>query len=104
MFSRSSSKSHGLAKEQRARDAQVSNLLEHGLANNKSSDSRSFRSLSSFKKRQPKQPQQPVPARDDWDTYSSTSFPEKSESLEAHTGFHATEALREPAQSTKSLG
>ncbi|KAK8036703.1 hypothetical protein PG993_008686 [Apiospora rasikravindrae] len=77
MFSRSSSKPQGLAKEQRARDAQVSSLLELGVSN-KTSDSRSFRSLSSFKKknRQPKTPQLP-PARDDWDNYPTTSFPEK---------------------------
>ncbi|KAK6849463.1 hypothetical protein PG995_013296 [Apiospora arundinis] len=104
MFSRSSSKTHGLAKEQRARDAQVSNLLELGLSN-KSSDSRSFRSLSSFKKRTPKQPQHPVPARDDWDSYSTTSFPEKNHSIAAgniHGSPRRTPSLRSTAAASVS--
>ncbi|KAK8040884.1 von Willebrand and RING finger domain protein [Apiospora phragmitis] len=106
MFSRSSSKTQGLAKEQRARDAQVSSLLELGLSNKLSSDSRSFRSLSSFKKRKPKQPQHPVPARDDWDTYSPTSsFPEKNHSIAAgniHGSPRRTPSLRSSAASVSS--
>lgn len=84
MFGRSSSRSQpGFAKEQRSRDAPVSRLQEFGLSN-LSSDSRSLRSLASFRKKQPTQqqaPQSPVSHRGaDWDTHSTTSYPEKSES------------------------
>lgn len=84
MFGRSSSRSQpGFAKEQRSRDAQVSRLQDFGLSN-LSSDSRSLRSLASFRKKQPTQPQapqSPVSHRGpDWDAYSTTSYPEKSES------------------------
>lgn len=76
MFSRSSSKTHGLsgvpgAKELRGRDAQVSSLFELGLLN-KSGDSRSF---GSFKKKK----------EDEWDKYSGSSFPEKNNSIAAGT-------------------
>jgi septum formation inhibitor MinC len=82
MFSRLTSKPHGFAHESRVRDSQsshaTSSLFELGLLNNNNSDSRSFRSLKKKKKKE----QQIRPQQAPWDSYSISSFPEKSESVQ----------------------
>ncbi|ORY69585.1 uncharacterized protein BCR38DRAFT_480766 [Pseudomassariella vexata] len=73
MFSRSSSKQHGFAKEHRSRDAQVSSLLELGLSSPPSSESRSLRAFQYFRKKNKQQ--------NDWVDYPSPSFPDKNHSI-----------------------
>jgi hypothetical protein len=92
MFSRSSSKSHGLAGASGGQDPHwsrepFSNLRELGLlgkslTSSSSSDSRSLRSFNSFKRKQSQQHQQPPPQSplQNWDSGldQQPSFPEKS--------------------------